>query len=134
MATELSSSLTLPIIVCCGMIEFGSGKDVVPTPILIIVWFLAFGSLVKTPARSQATWISSSVSPLDRRNFCFALIELRWTLGLDRNLTAVVICNIHILVKLRTNIVRKWFLFLPGVPGLVLVEVLRILSFPLPCQ
>lgn len=59
-------------------------------PILITV---LFGSVEKTPARSQAIWISSSVRPLDRRNFCFCCRGLRTTFAFWRKFTAVAICR-----------------------------------------
>ena len=56
-------------------------------PILMTV--LLFGSLVKTPARSHAIWISSSVKPFERKNICFWTTVLRATFEFCRNVTAV---------------------------------------------
>lgn len=109
-AVELSISRTLWSVVsdvdCIGC---GPNCGWWLMPIFITV--LAFGSLVKTPARSHAIWISASVRPLERRNFCFCTMELRVTFGFCRKEIAVLILKKRVLDTVQKYIYIAWEMY-----------------------
>lgn len=79
--------------ILCNVVIGGCITYCVAGVLIPMLMTVLFGSWLKTPARSQAICISFSVRPLLRRNFCFWLRGLRWTLLFCRNCTAVFIWN-----------------------------------------